>query len=425
MEFMLLLRRQIMVFLVIGIGAALTVYFFNDWWVDDFLPAVGLKRKVGGALGSFIMISVAFLGQRLVSSAIYRDWLFGLHSLQERSSHLNSAYANTTQQVAEELSQVSSYNNVVRAHLGSVVADTERAAFDIASRLQTIDGVVTQLGAFVDSSSHESSEMLSQSEARIARNRELIATLDQYIKARIVSSEADMNNVEQVVAEARSLDSLVQLIRTISKQTNLLALNAAIEAARAGDVGRGFAVVADEVRKLSAATDQAVTQIDDGIRAVSLSIESHFKEKMSIANIEEERRALQSFAEQLDDLGRSYQEVTDHEAQVMLQIRDSSRQLAEMFVNALASVQFQDISRQQIEQAVDALNRFDGHASLLAQRLVQFENPDFEFKPLSRHLEQMYGDYVMASQRDSHHAASGTATVRADSVTGGPKIELF
>ncbi|MFA6313471.1 MAG: methyl-accepting chemotaxis protein [Sterolibacterium sp.] len=425
MDFMLLLRRQIMVFLVVAIGAALTVYFFNEWWVDDFLPAIGLRRNVGGALGSLLMISVAFIGQRMVSTAIYRDWLFGMQTQQENTARLNSAYVSTTEQVAEELHQIGTYNNVVRGQLDSVIKETEQAAFDIASRLQTIDGVVTQLSSFVDTSSHESNEMLAQSEARIVRNRELIGTLDQYIKERIVSSETDRQNVEHVVREAQSLGSLVQLIRSISKQTNLLALNAAIEAARAGDVGRGFAVVADEVRKLSGDTDKAVTQIDQGIRAVSVSIESHFKDKMSIAHIEAERTALQSFAVQLDDLGKSYQEVTDHEAQVMVQIHTSSQQLVEMFMNALASVQFQDVTRQQIEQVIDALNRLDSHAFLLADRLNQFEDSNFELQPLSQHLAQMYGNYVMSSQRDSHHAAMGNAPAKAGSVTGGPKIELF
>jgi len=414
-----------MVFLVIAIGAALTVFLFNEWWVANFLPSMGVKRNVGGALGSFLMISVAFIGQRLVSTAMYRDWLFGMHIQQENTARINSAYAATTQQVADELRQVSPYNNVVRSQLGSVIDETERAAFAIASQLQTIDGVVTHLNGFVDASSNESDEMLAQSETRIARNRELIGTLDQYIKERIVSSETDRQNVQQVVTEAQSLGSLVQLIRSISQQTNLLALNAAIEAARAGDVGRGFAVVADEVRKLSGATEQAVTKIDEGIRAVSLSIAAHFRDKISSEQIEAERTALQSFAAQLDDLGKSYQEVTDHEVHVMVQIRNSSLQLAEMFMNALASVQFQDVTRQQIEQVIDALDRLDGHASLLAQRLQQFEDPEFELKPLSQHLAQMYDNYVMSSQRDSHHAATGKPKLIADSGAGGAKIELF
>ena len=101
---------------------------------------------------------------------------------------------------------------------------------------------------------------------------------------------------------------------------------------------------------------------------------------------------------------------------------DSSQQLADMFMSALASVQFQDVTRQQIEQVIDALKRLDAHAALLASRLDQFEDPHFVMQPLSEHLDQIYSSYVMDSQRDTHHAAtkSGAATVKA-----GPKIELF
>jgi methyl-accepting chemotaxis protein len=93
-----------------------------------------------------------------------------------------------------------------------------------------------------------------------------------------------------------------------------------------------------------------------------------------------------------------------------------------MFMSALASVQFQDVTRQQIEQVIDALNRLDSHATMLANRLGQMEDPNFAVQPLSEHLDQMYSNYVMDSQRDTHHSATGSG---AKASTAGPKIELF
>jgi methyl-accepting chemotaxis protein len=95
-----------------------------------------------------------------------------------------------------------------------------------------------------------------------------------------------------------------------------------------------------------------------------------------------------------------------------------------MFMNALASVQFQDVTRQQIEQVIDALNRLDSHSAMLAQRLDEFENPDYEVRPLSEHLDQIYSKYVMDSQRETHHAATGQAGQPVSSGSG-PKVELF
>jgi len=72
-------------------------------------------------------------------------------------------------------------------------------------------------------------------------------------------------------AHAKSIESILSLIRDIAGQTNLLALNATIEAARAGDAGRGFAVVAQEVKSLANQTARATDDIANKIAAIQAS----------------------------------------------------------------------------------------------------------------------------------------------------------
>jgi len=419
MDFSKLLRRELIVATLVALGAAGSVYFFHDWFHENFTPA-----PIVDAMGTLVIVVVAFLGQRIVSKAFFRDYMLGLTHMAEHGQTKRETFHKVAEEVSGELTQVHDFNEVVRGQLKRVIDDTEKAAFDIVERLQTIDGVVTKLDRFVNDTSNESAQLVRDSEARIAQNQTIVTKMEGYVQQRLQEAEQDQIRVTQVVHEARSLESLVQLIKHVAGQTNLLALNAAIEAARAGEAGRGFAVVADEVRKLSGETEAAVVKISQGISGVANHIESQFQDKLSNVNLAKERELLDYFSSQLNELGRSYEELMRHEAGVLEQVQESSSQLAAMFMEAQASVQFQDVSRQQIEQVVQALTQLDEHAGLLAGRLRAFEDPSFTYQPIAQHLETLYSRYVMESQRTTHQTS-----LKRDTATKTPasssRIELF
>jgi len=99
-----------------------------------------------------------------------------------------------------------------------------------------------------------------------------------------------LSTSESLSEHARSIESILGLIRDIAGQTNLLALNATIEAARAGDAGRGFAVVAQEVKGLAAQTARAIDNIGAKITAIQTAtrttVDSNASVEATVAEVQ-------------------------------------------------------------------------------------------------------------------------------------------
>jgi len=235
----------------------------------------------------------------------------------------------------------------------------------------------------------------------MAHNRTVISRLEQYIEERVSESAEDQQRTSRVIGETRALGGLVEVIRHISGQTNLLALNAAIEAARAGEAGRGFAVVATEVRKLSGEVDQAATQIHAGISAMAQSIQSQFEHKLAGTHVDAERTSLQAITAQLEGLAEGIQQAISGEANSVRLICDGAAMLDQAILQVMSSIQFQDITRQQIERIQEGMLRMEDYVQSLVLQLESLESLEAchpREEPLDQLVQGLYASITGSSK---------------------------
>ena len=171
-------------------------------------------------------------------------------------------------------------------------------------------------------------------------------------------------------AEERVLgiNTIIELIHSISEQTNLLALNAAIEAARAGAHGRGFAVVADEVRQLAERTSKATTEISTLINQVVESTQAAEK------NIREVVHLVEEGVGQVEKSGASIRQINVSTQQVLLAMNEISTALHEQqLASEEIAERIEQISTMSEEnhQAIGEVTGTAGHLEILAGQTLE------------------------------------------------------
>lgn len=72
-----ILRRGSAVLVAVGLASSLGVYFGHHWFHNTFLPALDISPALGDSIGGFAIILVAYLGQRIVSLALFKDTELG------------------------------------------------------------------------------------------------------------------------------------------------------------------------------------------------------------------------------------------------------------------------------------------------------------------------------------------------------------
>ena len=169
--------------------------------------------------------------------------------------------------------------------------------------------------------------------------------------------------LSDVVEEVNKVEESLKGIKVINSQTNMLAMNAKIEAARAGEAGRGFGVVSDEVRELSKSISTISETINREISSIADGVRRGHEKLQQIASVDMSDQILAQ--ENIKKFMAGMTEQNEKFNQMLMDSADISTKISEDIAMLVTGVQFQDRTKQRIENIIGSIHALNGVAEML------------------------------------------------------------
>ncbi|WP_341708333.1 methyl-accepting chemotaxis protein [Halopseudomonas sp.] len=285
-----------------------------------------------------------------------------------------NAFTDKLAQVIDELRDVVANNRRIATDVGLAMSKAEASYNQQNSELDTIASAVEEMSATSDEVAQrmsDSADAARQANSHAADGQRAADTTAQTMRVLARDIAQAGAAVDELNAQSHTIDSVLEVIRSVAEQTNLLALNAAIEAARAGEQGRGFAVVADEVRTLASRTQASTDEIRSIIdslqtgtaKAVSSMQGSHRQSEDMQQQVENSRSALKSIADSVDtitDMTSQVAAAAEQQSRTSTEISASLSQLSNLGDRVLRELQDTALNTQQLTDSAQQLEQLIG-----------------------------------------------------------------
>ena len=273
--------------------------------------------------------------------------------MQFKKQHINSQSENSDyQRVYDSILTVYSKGiDKISSHINSIISISERDFLEIGSKLQRFSNNSREL-------SRLSLEAFSFISEDILKNGivELSWLLKEFSKRLSGLSNEIKEDKEQLESIQLSIDQISDEFngfRKFVKQLKMLGISTKIESSRLGSEDAGFYQLAEYVEKLSGFIEEKVKAlllktdklINELIRTITYLNQLEKEHRQKSINI------VQNTSKSLDNFNDRYELCSSN----IKNISESTDQLSKNINSIVTSIQFHDITRQQIEHTRDAL----------------------------------------------------------------------